>query len=619
MRIGACFRGLRLCIIPQNYRQRKLDSLDGLHHMKLSSFNVLLPATVLLFVPATSPAGVTLINKGKSSYRIVIASDAIPSERHAADELQGYLEKMSGVKLPIATDSERPTSHEILLGNNEHLRKLKLKSGTAKPGAESFMLRTDGARLIILGGQPRGTLYGVYTLLEDKLGVRWFPPELEVVPKTNRVSLPALEQTQTPVLQSREVFWRDVMRDADFAARHRLNGNSYSLTEKHGGRATVYFPFVHSFDLLIPRELYKEHPEYFPLVKGQRLDGYVQRCLSNPEVLKLAVARVREWIRQHPEATIISVSQNDTANWCQCDQCKTLDDAEGSPSASLLRFVNSIAQDIEHDYPNVRIDTLAYQYTRKPPKTLRPRPNVIIRLCSIECCFAHPLATCASEQNRRFRDDIVDWQPIAPALYIWDYTPNFSHYQQPFPNFDALQPNVRFFVEHGVQGLFEQGNYSAGGNGEMGPLRGYLLARLLWNPNTDVGKDTEEFLNAYFGQAAPKIRAYIELLEGQVRDGTTHAHIFDSPTALYLRPSFLEQAEKILNEAEQAAENEQVRFRVQVARLPIWYVQWKRQSDRGEAHDELQRRFLQVARKAGISNISESKSLDDWAKNLERK
>ena len=100
-----------------------------------------------------------------------------------------------------------------------------------------------------------------------------------------------------------------------------------------------------------------------------------------------------------------------------------------------------------------------------------------MRLCSIECCFAHPLATCASEENRRFRDDIIAWQPVAPLLYIWDYTPNFAHYQQPFPNFDALQPNVRFFVQHDVKGLFEQGNYSGGGYGEMGPLRAYVLGQ----------------------------------------------------------------------------------------------------------------------------------------------
>jgi len=50
-------------------------------------------------------AALTLADKGQSSYRIVIPAAAIPSERYAAQELQRYLEKISGAKLPIVTGS----------------------------------------------------------------------------------------------------------------------------------------------------------------------------------------------------------------------------------------------------------------------------------------------------------------------------------------------------------------------------------------------------------------------------------------------------------------------------------------------------------------------------------
>lgn len=581
-------------------------------HFTPEYFGMLLGLVLALAAALEGRAALALADKGQSRYQIVIATNAPPSVRYAAEELQRYVEKISGAKLPIVTDATRSGSREILVGDNAHLRKLGLKIDFARLGTDGFTLRTDGNRLIIAGGKPRGTLYGVYSLLEEKLGARWFTPELEVVPRTNHLSLPALNETYVPALDYREVYWTEMMRNADFAARHRLNGNSYQLTEKHGGRAAVYFPFVHSLDSLIPQELFKEHPDYFPLIDGKRVNGYVQRCLSNPEVLKLSIARVRQWIKEHPEATIISVSQNDTGKWCHCEQCKALDDAEGSPAASLLRFVNAIAEDIERDYPRIRIDTLAYQYTRKPPKTLRPRSNVIIRLCSIECCFAHSLATCTSQENRRFRDDIIAWQPVAPSLYIWDYTPNFGHYQQPFPNFAALQPNVQFFVQHGVKGLFEQGNYSPGGNGELGPLRAYVLAKLLWNPNTDVTRHIAEFLNAYYGQAAPKLHAYLDLLERQVQAPNVHAHIFDSSKAAYLNEEFITGADTILNDAEKCAENDSVRFRVQVAHLPVWYVQLVTKRVAGDARSELLKRFLEIARKAGIDQIGEGKSLEDW-------
>ena len=86
-------------------------------------------------------------------------------------------------------------------------------------------------------------------------------------------------------------------------------------------------------------------------------------------------------------------------------------------------------------------------------------------------------------------------------LYVWDYTTDFGHYQQPFPNFDSLQSNVRFFVKHGVKSLFEQGNYSGGGGGEMEPLRAYVLAKLLWNPDTDVQKHIHEFVKRLLRQS----------------------------------------------------------------------------------------------------------------------
>jgi hypothetical protein len=567
---------------------------------------------------ATSARGdVTLADKGKTQYRIVVSADAIPSERYAAEELQRYLEKMSGAKLPIVMDTEKPTAREILLGDNSHLATLRTKVDFTKLGPDGFVLRVSGNRLIIAGGRPRGTLNGVYTLLEENLGVRWFTPELETVPKVDRVKLPKLNETTVPALENRDVFWSEVMHNADFAARHRVNGQHYGLTAKHGGAFTVYYPFVHSFDALVPPELYQEHPEYFPLIDGKRKSGYVQRCLSNPDVLKMSIARVRQWIKEHPEATIISVSQNDTFNNCQCDQCKAIDDAEGSPAGSLLKFVNAVAEAIEPDYPNVRIDTLAYQYTRKAPRTIRPRRNVIVRLCSIECCFAHPLETCPEEKNRRFRDDIVAWGKIAPLLYVWDYTTDFGHYQQPFPNFDALQSNVRFFVKHGVKSLFEQGNYSGGGGGEMEPLRAYLLAELLWNPDTDVPKRTAEFVNAYYGKAAPKIFAYLDTIHRPVREQGRHIHIFDKPTSAYLSADVMSAGEKILDEAEQLAENDDVRFRVQIARLPVWYVKIATDRVTGDAKTELAKRFLAIARKAGISNISEGKSLDEWAKKLD--
>ncbi len=179
-----------------------------------------------------------------------------------------------------------------------------------------------------------------------------------------------------------------------------------------------------------------------------------------------------------------------------------------------------------------------------------------------------------------------------------------------------MQSNVRFFVKHGVKSLFEQGNYSGGGAGEMEPLRAYLLAKLLWNPDADVQKHIHEFVTAYYGKAAPKILAYIDTIHRPVREQGKHIHIFDRPTSSYLNEEVLNAGEKILDEAEQLAENDDIRFRVQVARLPVWYVKIAANRVTDDAKTDLTKRFVALARKAGISNISEQKTLDEWAKKL---
>lgn len=586
----------------------------NLLHVRWVRISTVILVWNLVLTAASLRGDITLCENGRSPYQIVIASGAIAPERFAAEELQRYLASMTGARLPIVADSEARHAHELVLGAATIPDHAANENGADPPGPDGFTLRTLGDRLTITGAAPRGTLYGVYALLEDKLGVRWFTPDVEFIPHQDRVVLEDLNETHTPAFEYREVYWSEFIHDADFAARHRLNGHSYPLDEKHGGRMAVYFPFVHSFDLLVPPSLFETHPEYFPLIDGERKNGYVQRCLSNPDVLRIATERVHQWIHQHPEANIISVSQNDTFNNCQCPRCKAVDDAEGSPAASLLMFVNAIAESVEMTHPNIRIDTLAYQYTRKPPKTVRPHRNVIVRLCSIECCFAHPLEQCTTGENRQFVEDIKAWQHVAPLLYVWDYTTNFGNYQQPFPNLKALQANAQFFANHQVKGLFEQGNYSSGGGGEMEPLRGYLLAKLLWDPKADTDRITEEFLRGYYGNAAGPLREYIDLVHQPVEAEGVHAHIFDGPTAPYLTDAMLDRAETLFDEAERLADNAEIRARVQAARLPVWYVKLATNRVAGDDRNALLVRFLAAARQTGVTHISEGRTLDDWAR-----
>ncbi len=536
------------------------------------------PRLALLVLPALSlglltprAGALTLTRDGASDYAIVVGADCSPSEKHAAAELQRFLREVSGAELAIVGDDLPLAEHEIILGDNAHLKQLGLDIDWPALGEEGFTIRAVGDRLVIAGGRLRGTMYGVYTFLEEHLGCRWLSSKVSRVPQSPTIELPEINDTQIPVLEYREPFYYDAF-DADWAARNKANSRAARLDEQRGGQVT-YYPFVHTFDQLVPPDQYfDEHPEYFAEVNGQRLRERTQLCLTNPEVVKLTIARARQWIEEHPGVDIISVSQNDWGNYCQCADCQAIAEAEGSQAGPVVAFVNQVAKAIQDDYPDVAIDTLAYSWSRHPPKSIRPLPNVIIRLCSIECCFAHPLAECDHPQNVSFRDDIIGWSKLCDRLYIWDYVTSFAHYLNPFPNWDVLQPNIRFFVDHGAKGIFEEGNYNSPG-GEFAELRAYVMAKCLWDPDYDAEQAMDEFLEGYYGPAARPLREYIDLLRAKVRDENIHLHIWANPNAPYLTDEILERANALFDEAERLAEaDEGVLHRVQAARLPLQYV-----------------------------------------------
>jgi hypothetical protein len=573
--------------------------------------SVLAVASILSIAALTSalPA-ITIVRDGRSDYTIVLDSGASLSEQSAAKELQRFLKEISGCDLPI---SSSPTSRMILVGGGEALKKVEPGLDISSFGDDGFVIRTKGPHLILSGGKQRGTLYAVYTFLEDYLGCRWYSSKVSRIPRQENISLSSIDVTQKPLLEYREPFYSDAF-DGDWAARNKANGNSARLEERHGGKVR-YSHFVHTFYSLVPPDKYfGEHPEYFALVKGERRRDNAQLCLTNPEVVRIVVEGVKRWIAQDPEANIYSVSQNDCGGWCECPDCKALDDREESHMGSLLTFVNQVAGEIEKEHPDKAIDTLAYQYTRKPPKTVRPRRNVIIRLCSIECCFSHPLESCPT--NASFREDAAGWAKVAPRLYVWDYVTNFGNYVMPYPNLDVLKSNIQFFVKHNVKGIFEQGNYSGGGGGEMAELRAYILAKLLWNPDADVEALKRDFLEGYYGKAAPPIARYIEMIHKKVRDENIHVHIWTGPNAAYFSDDILAQAEALFDEAEKLAENPEILRRVEIARLPVWYARITRPGLPNAEKLKLLDRFMDVASKAGIDQIREGRHVSDWQRQL---
>ncbi|MBE6652298.1 MAG: DUF4838 domain-containing protein [Ruminococcaceae bacterium] len=431
----------------------------------------------------------------------VLAGESAP-EQYAASELVQYLDKM-GV----------PTE------GGEAVLTFELGLDPAI-GRDGYAVRAFENRVAIVGGNGRGLIYGVYAFLEKYAGARFFMPGLETLGEGD-IAVDE-DDSFTPVFEFRQTDWQCGSNDADWRVKNRVNYFARGNTPAEKGGQMKYGGFVHT------------------LGSFTGTPGDQQPCLSDPENLKKTIAAVRNILEKDPEVTIVSVSQNDNVSFCKCERCAAVDAEEGSHAGTLIRFVNEVAADIEKDYPHVVIDTLAYQYSRAVPRMTKPRENVCVRLCSIECCFSHPLDDESCPENKKFHHDIVDWSRICDRIYIWDYVTDFSYYIPTFPNFQVLRQNMRFFAEHGVKGMYPEGNYNSPASGEFGELRCYLLAKLMWNPlmsSTEYYRHMDEFLAAYYGEGWRYIRAYIDFTCSEATG--THMSIWANPFHIIPREKYV--------------------------------------------------------------------------------
>lgn len=521
-----------------------------------------------------------LAEHARSEYHIVVADDASPSTRHGAEELQKFLAEMSGAKLPIVSDRQGVGAKEIVVGAGARLGQLHVNIDVKELGDEGYVIRTVGPHLVIAGGALRGTMYGVYGLLEDHLGCRWFAPGVSRIPKSARLAVASIDEKKIPLLEYREPFTYDCF-DGDWCARNRMNSSHGRLEAKHGGKIRFGSGFFcHTFAQLVPPAKYfKEHPEYFSLVKGKRQDGYAQVCCTNEDVIRLCTEGILAGMRADPEGFVFSVSQNDTDLHCECDKCQAIAKAQDSQGAPVLALVNRVAEAVEKQFPKKAVETLAYQWTRHPPKHLRPRPNVIVRLCSIECCFSHPLATCDSPPNRAFVQDLQGWATISDRLWIWDYVTDFANYLLPFPNQRVRNDNIQLFAANHVKGIFEQDTYDTP-HSDMAALGGYMTAKFLWNPAYDENTAMDEFLAGYYGKAAKPIRQYLDLLHDRVEREHIHVHIWARPSSPHLTTELLQKSDVLWQEAEKlVTDDAETLRRVKLSRMSVDFAIVERARD----------------------------------------
>jgi hypothetical protein len=178
---------------------------------------------------------------------------------------------------------------------------------------------------------------------------------------------------------------------------------------------------------------------------------------------------------------------------------------------------------------------------------------------------------------------------------------------------------MQFFAKNNVKGILMLGSFQPNNFGaEFQELRAYLNAKLMWDPYCDFEKHKNEFIEHYYGEAASKIKEYIDYVDFSFSDREDpHSGIVNhGPSEEYFPPAVLDKCEAILKDALiLVKDNPDLKKRIEIVYMQIKYCRlW--QSRHKENYSALRILFEEDCNTLGISQIKERESLIYTLNNL---
>ncbi|MFA9478861.1 DUF4838 domain-containing protein [Phycisphaerales bacterium AB-hyl4] len=523
---------------------------------------------------------------------IIVADDASEAELTAANELASHLGGMVGVEFPVVPEAAHPAEEPgIHVGSTRLATEKGLLEGLNE---EAWRIRTVGPDLVLTGGGPRGVLYAVYHLLEDDLGVRWWTPWEKHLVARERIEIEEIDRQGEPAFSYRAI--NSVMSATSpfaltdggaFVTRNRLNSMGPVPIESRygvdGGLIAYPRPWVaHTLNhLLFSRATPQDRPEFF----SQRADGTPDPGvaeLMNPGLRQFVADQLRDLIatdrRRAEEAgarppLLYHVSKADKyVTQSTSPAAVKLRQEQGAESAVLLDFVNTIGTKIAAEYPDVRIETLAYMDTETPPRSMNAAPNVVVTLADTHTRISHSIT---HPINRLSYEKLRAWSQRTDHLRLWLYGYTFATgFELPLPIEFTYAENYRTFQEVGAEGIMVQFEApQATLTGDMGDFKFWLMAKLMEDPSRDAQALMAVYTDGYYGPAGQYILEYRQSLHNASQRhtmGYTWLTRFHGPTYHYLNSTFILDAQKRFDQAEAAvSDSPELLKRVRHARLSL--------------------------------------------------
>ena len=523
-------------------------------------------------------------------------------EGMAEKELCLFYKQIYGQELKKLPESEAAGKTAIYLGDTAFARKNGLKPDQADK--EEWILKTaDGGSLIISGGRPAGTLYGVYELLE-RLGTAFLTPDETVIP-TGKPDFPKFDEKKKPAFAGRLIYnsipGGMFLTKADpsvmeayrlWALRSRINGKQ-KTTEPYYYLGDYYnlstYPYHNLGWYVDPNKYFKTHPEYFQMdpmgrrvrPKSKAVEGSL--CMSNPDVKRITLETLRGFIRRDRKAkpkeewpVVYDISELDATSYiCRCPECKKIIEADGSETGLLLHYINHIAREIRKEYPEIIIRTSARG--RMPGKTL-PEKNVLMRIGTIFTVIS-PFAPIDLDRYPDYKKFFYAWTKLMPQLQMWNYwNLGYKYYFNP-PRveviFDAIQPDLKLFHANKIVCMFTESGMCPFSPQNFMMLSYYVANHLMVDLDADAEKLADQFLSGYYGPAAPVMKSWFtRIREGMKKYPQPKASSMSVGHWMYLTPEFMFEMYQDLHKTEKALPKDSryaARIRYELI-TPIWYT-----------------------------------------------
>jgi|GEM_PF-6151857 len=432
---------------------------------------------------------------------------------------------------------------------------------------DGFRITTENGNLQIAGGHNYGILYGVYAVLEDDLGCRWYEPGITFIPRYKSWQGIIKDRTEVPAFPVVRDPFSALEINADWALHNRvirmINNN---LPPELGNRIT--FPQVkgefwlcHTTHYFCPNSLFAVHPEYF-MVDADGRHSPDQICPCNATVRQLAAQKILATLDQNPKADYITLSMEDNLKYCHCPKCTAINRREGTDGAAFWELANQVAAEMAQKHPEVKLIVLAYYATFAPPRHMKLANNITIMYADIN---RPRMVPAAQGKNKQY---LETWCRIAQAIIIWDYQADFTDFYRYVPSLRAVAQNLAYYQQFPqIKGVAVQGAYKNWGGARQG-LRAWVEAKLLWNPRLDYQKLTADYVQGVYGTAAPPIEKFYRYLDDWERRQGAGAAAYGEVIA-YGKKCFTDARQR-------AAEDPVILDRLDVAELPIWFYELDR-------------------------------------------